>query len=128
MVTATMPNTAEKSRAPTRAKVAKGKSRVKARSSGKKRAKATVPEGLTAQVYRQGREAISGAYDTAASAGSRVRRGMPKLGGNLHLRSRGQSLYATMEEHPYVIGAVGLGVGMVLAAFMPMTSSYRRKD
>jgi hypothetical protein len=101
---------------------------VKARAVSKRRARAEAPEGLGAQLYRQGRDAVSGVYDSAATVGARASKAMPKLRGNLHLRSRGQSIYSTMEEHPLVIGAVGLGVGMVLAALLPSAKNLRRHN
>jgi hypothetical protein len=121
MATSTMQNTTETKRANAPKKAVKSK--VQARGSVKRKGKAR--EGLTTQLYRQGRDAVSSAYDSAAKAGARASSAMPKLSGNLHLRSRSQSLYTMMEERPLVMGAVGLGVGMVLAALLPSLSSHR---
>ncbi len=91
----------------------------KAGSSSKGRRK--VQNGHSSSLYQQGRDALSGAYDTAAKAG----RSLPKLSGDLHLRERGQSVYAMMEERPLVMGAVGLGVGIVLATLLPSMNHPR---
>lgn len=80
-----------------------------------------IQDKKSSNLYQQGRNALSGAYDTAAKAG----RSLPKLSGELHLRERGQSLYTMMEERPLVIGAVGLGVGIVLATLLPSLSHPR---
>lgn len=89
-----------------------------------------VTEAMTAQVYRQGRDAVTGAYHTAAKVGAEASRALPKLSKTIDLRSRGQSVYAMMEEQPLIAGAVGLGVGIVLAALLPHgrqdTESRRR--
>jgi hypothetical protein len=100
----------------------------KARAKRKSALHNSESEGLGAQLYRQGREAMSGAYDSASKVGSRASKAMPSLRGNLDLRSRSQSLYQTMEEHPFVIGAVGLGVGMVLAAMLPSVDRLRHRN
>jgi hypothetical protein len=97
-----------------------GKRKVaKAGSSSKARSKAQHEN--SSSLYQQGRDALSGAYDTASKAG----RSLPKLSGELHLRQRGQSLYTMMEERPLVLGAVGLGVGIVLATLLPSMSHSR---
>jgi hypothetical protein len=123
MATSTMQNSTENMRGSTPRKAVKGKRKVQARGSVKPKVK--THEGLTTQLYRQGREAVSSAYDSAAKAGARAGRAMPKLRENLHLRSRSQSLYTMMEERPLVMGAVGLGAGMVLAALLPSMGSHR---
>jgi hypothetical protein len=123
MATSTMQNSTESMRGSTPKKAVKGKRKVQARSIAKRKVKAH--EGLTTQLYRQGRDAVSSAYDSAAKAGARAGNAVPKLPGNLHLRSRSQSLYTMMEERPLVMGAVGLGVGMVLAALLPSMSNHR---
>ncbi len=123
MTTSAMQNISENKKG----KLSKGsiKPKVRARSNGKKTgAKA---DGLAAKLYHQGRDAVSSAYDSAAKAGAKASRALPHLPNDLHLRSRGQSFYTMMEERPIVMGAVGLGVGMVLAALLPSFSSDRRK-
>lgn len=76
-------------------------------------------QGMTAKLYRQGRNVMEGAYDAASGIGS----SLPKISGNLHLRQRGQSMYSAVENKPLIFGAVGLGVGIVLAALMPSMSN-----
>jgi tetrahydromethanopterin S-methyltransferase subunit F len=126
MATSTVQSNLENNRAAANKKAAKTRNKMKARAvTGKTRAKTA--ESLSAQLYRQGRDAVSGAYDSAAKAGAKASRAMPDLRYNLDLRSRSQSLYSTMEAHPIVIGAVGLGVGMVLAALLPSTGKLRSR-
>lgn len=123
MTTSTMQNTSENKKG----KLSKAtiKRKVQARANGKKTgAKA---DGLAANLYHQGRDAVSNAYDSAAKLGAKAGRSLPHLPNDLHLRSRGQSVYTMMEERPIVMGAVGLGVGMVLAALLPSFSSHRQK-
>jgi hypothetical protein len=119
MATTTMQSETDMAKRSTPRKAVKAKRKVKARASTGRRAKPDATEGLGKQLYRQGRDAVSGVYDTASTIGTRARRAMPKLRGGVDLRARGESVYSTMEEHPLVIGAVGLGVGMVLAAMLP---------
>lgn len=123
MATSTMQNSTESMRGSTPRKAVKSKRKLQAHGSIKRKDKAR--EGLTTQLYRQGRDAVSSAFDSAAKASARAGSAMPKLPGNLHLRSRSQSLYTMMEERPLVMGAVGLGVGMVLAALLPSMGSHR---
>lgn len=122
MATTTTQSNSEntKNSRPTKSIRAKGK--VKTRRTVK-----TSPEGMTAKLYREGKDAVSSAFDSASIAGVRVGKALPKLRNNLHLRARSQSLYTMMEERPLVLGAVGLGVGMVLAGLLPSVSSYRHK-
>ncbi len=93
------------------------KSRTRAVKGGRRAADV----GVAANLYQQGREAVAGVYESAAQAS----RALPKLSKNMHLRERSQSAYLTMERHPLVLGVVGLGVGMVLAALLPSMSSHR---
>lgn len=88
----------------------------------KKRSKKT--ESMTSQLFRQGKDAVSGAYETAAKAG----RALPKMPSSRELRQQGHTVYTMMEERPLVMGAVGLGVGIALAALLPsMRSSGKRR-
>ena len=81
-------------------------------------------ESMTSQIYRQGKDAMSGAYDTATKA----RRAMPRMPSARELREQGQSVYSMMEERPLVLGVVGLGVGIALAALLPsMTRNGRHR-
>lgn len=127
MATSTMQNSTESMKGGTSKKAVAAKRKVQARTTVKGKTRPKSADGLSTQLYRQGRDAVSSVYDSAAKVGARAGRAMPDLRGNLDLRARSQSLYTTMEEHPFVIGAVGLGVGMVLAALLPSVSSPRRQ-
>ncbi len=126
MATSTMQNSTNNLKGNTSRKATKPRA-AKARTAVSRKAKSKSVEGLSAQIYRQGRDAVSSVYDTASKAGARASRAMPDLRGNLDVRARGQSIYSSMEEHPLVIGAVGLGVGMVLAALLPSATANRHK-
>lgn len=126
MATSTMQNSTDSLKGHTSRKAAKSKI-VKSRTAVKRKSKPKVSEGLSAQIYRQGRDVASSVYDSASKAGTRASRALPDIRSNLKVRERGQSLYTTMEEHPFVIGAVGLGVGMVLAALLPSANTTRHK-
>ena len=78
-------------------------------------------------MYEQGKNAISSVYDSAAKAGARASKAMPNIRGSLDLRSRSRSVYAMMEERPLVLDAVGLGVGIMLAALLPLATVHRQQ-
>ncbi len=80
-------------------------------------------ESMSAKLFRQGKDVIADAYDTAANAG----RAMPKIPTTRELRQQGQSVYSMMEERPLVLGAVGLGVGIALAALLPSMTRGGKK-
>jgi hypothetical protein len=126
MATSTMQNSNDSLKGNPAKKAVRSKI-VKASTAVKRKSKPKVAEALSAQIYRKGRDAASSVYDSASKAGARASRAMPDLRSNLHVRERSQSLYASMEEHPFVMGAVGLGVGMVLAALMPSANTTRHK-
>lgn len=122
MATTTLQNSTETTRGGNPPKAVKAKRKLQARRSSK------IPaEALTSRLYREGRDAVSSAYDSATEAGARARIALPKLRNKLHLRERSQSAFTMMEERPLVLGAVGLGVGMVLATLLPSFSSHRSK-
>jgi hypothetical protein len=125
MATTTMQNSTENVKGRVSKKAINAKRKVQTRGSGKSKVKAA--DGLTTQLYRQSRDAVSSVYDSAAKAGVRASDAMPKIRGNLHLRSRSHAVYAMMEERPLVMGAVGLGVGMVLAALLPSVTNHRHQ-
>jgi hypothetical protein len=104
----------KKTRAPQR--------KISSRTAASRKSRRKSPESMTANLYRQGRDAVSGAYESATKAG----RSLPRLTHNLDLRSRGQSAYSMMEERPFVLGAVGLGLGMALAALLPSITDRRK--
>lgn len=76
-------------------------------------------EGVTASLYRQGRNAVDGVYNAASGIGS----ALPKIPRQLHLRERGQAVYGSIEGNPLIYGAVGLGVGILIAALLPSMHS-----
>jgi hypothetical protein len=120
-----MANTPTQTASDTASKARKKKRAVKLRATSngtRRKTKRSAPEGMASQLYRQGRNAVSGAVESGIDMG----RSIPKLGRGLHIRERGQSVYSMMEERPLVMGAVGLGVGMVLAALLPSMSKYSR--
>jgi hypothetical protein len=104
---------------------------VKKSRSVKRKAKAGRPvgsrnrnrdsESMTSQMLRQTKDAVSGVYETAAKAGRAMPKmpKMPRMPSTRELRNSGQSVYAMMEERPLVLGVVGLGVGIALAALLP---------
>lgn len=120
-----MANAATQTTSETASKARKKKRAVKLRSTSngaRRKTKRSASEGMATQLYRQGRNAVTGAVESGMDMG----RSIPKLGRSLHIRERGQSVYSMMEERPFVMGAVGLGVGMVLAALLPSMSKYNR--
>jgi hypothetical protein len=76
---------------------------------------------MASQFYQQGRDAVTGSYDSAVKAG----RSFPQMAKSLRRSTRDQSFYTMLEERPLVLGAVGLGVGMVVAAILPSMTSHR---
>lgn len=125
MTTTTLSNSPENTKGSSSKKSLKGAG--KAKTSAKVQSKSKVTDSLTTKLYRQGKDAASTVYETAALAGAKASNALPDLPKNLNLRSRSQSLYQMMEERPLVMGAVGLGVGMVLAALLPSVSSHNQK-
>jgi hypothetical protein len=126
MATSTMQGSSESMKRSTSKKAAKRE--VQTRTSLKSKGKDKPAGGFTTQLYRHGRDAVASAYDSAAKAGARASNAIPNVRGNFQLRSRSQSLFTMMEERPLVMGAVGLGVGMVMAALLPSMSSHHHQD
>ena len=124
MVTTSMQNSSETLKRSTSKKAVPKKRNGQARS-GKSKNKTSAQ--LTAHLYEQGKNAISSVYDSAAKVGARASKAMPNIRGNLDLRSRSHSIYTVMEERPLVAGAVGLGVGIMLAALLPVATGHRQQ-
>jgi hypothetical protein len=122
MATTTLQNTSEAAKGSKPAKAIAAKRKLGARSRKKEPVAA-----VATKLYREGRDAVSNAYDSATQAGARARIALPKLGSKLHLRERSQSVQTMVDEHPLILSAVGLGVGMVLATLLPSFSSHRTK-
>lgn len=120
MVNTSMQNNLDTPKLPTSRKSSAPKRKASARKSGKAvKATGRKAQGISARLYRQGRDAMSGAYDAAAGIGS----SLPKIPSKRQLRKQGQSVYAMVENRPLIFGAVGLGVGMALAALIPSMNS-----
>jgi hypothetical protein len=98
---------ATKRRSPSR----KAKSR-----KGKKRRRSSVRNLQTSadQVLGQGKRVMNRAYDWAEDA----RRAVPRLAKDLRL-PRSSDFDVLSEANPLLIGAVGLGIGIVLGTLMP---------
>jgi uncharacterized membrane protein YedE/YeeE len=78
-------------------------------------------------LLQKGRDTVSGLYDGAAKTAKRVQRILPKLPRDLRMTSGRQSVYTMFEEHPLVVGAVGVGVGIALASLLPSFESKNRR-
>ena len=63
--------------------------------------------GRAAGLLAKGRSALSGAYDWAGEAGA-----------SMPLPSQ-RSVQSVIDERPLLVGAVGLGIGVILGAFLP---------
>lgn len=123
MIDSTMQNTTNPSKnVSKKPRSIKRKAKVARPASTKSRGRQS--ESVTGQLFRQGKDVVTGVYESA----SKARRAMPQLPKARDLRERGQSMYSMMEDRPLVIGAVGLGVGIALAALLPsMKSNGRRR-
>jgi hypothetical protein len=75
-------------------------------------------QGRAEQLLRQGKRVVNKAYDWAGDAG----RAVPRLTKQLRLPQRSDLDDLT---NPLVVGAIGLGIGVVLGTLMPqmITSS-----
>jgi hypothetical protein len=89
------------------------------RSSGRGRRSNANLRSSGDQALRQGRRAIDKAYDWAGEATEMV----PRLR-DLRLPRR-SDFGAIREANPLLLGAVGLGIGIVLASLMPGRFSAR---
>jgi hypothetical protein len=126
MVSTSAQNSSNAAKGPAHKKPVAAKRKTASRKNGisvKSRAKNS--QGAASRLFRQGRSVVETAYDTASDVSS----SLPKISRNLHLRERGQTVYDMVENRPLIFGAVGLGVGVVIAALLPSTkrrSSKRR--
>jgi hypothetical protein len=110
------PSTTVKKGGSTRKAAVARKRRSTARSKQSARANGRSASSHTAsQLLKQGRGALSGAYDQVASAG----RAFPDMTRYVTDSRKRQSITHMIEERPLMVGAIGLGIGMVLAALMP---------
>ena len=102
-----------------RKRASRGKT-VRRRSASRRRSSNANLRSSSDQALRQGRRAIDKAYEWADDASSMV----PRLR-DLRLPRR-SDFGAIREANPLLLGAVGLGLGIVLASLMPNRFSARR--
>jgi hypothetical protein len=110
--------TAEGSGKPRRKRAQRSKVRSR-RSTTARRSRNANLRSQNDQVLRQGRRVIDRAYDWAGEATS----AMPRFR-DLRLPRR-SDLSAITEANPLLLGAVGLGLGIVLGSLMPSRFSAR---
>jgi hypothetical protein len=75
------------------------------------------------KVIRRGKRAVNKAYNWADDA----RRAVPRLAKDLRL-PRSSDFDVLSDANPLVIGAVGLGIGIVLGTLMPHTLASSRRN
>ena len=80
---------------------------------------------ITGQAYRTGKNVLASAYHSAGEVGSKVRRAMPGLPSALNKRGLNRSMQNVIEDRPVVLGVIGFGIGVALAAVIPMFSHQR---
>jgi hypothetical protein len=102
-----------------RKRVSRGKAAARRRSAGRRRSANANLRSSSDQALRQGRRAIVRAYDWAGEATHMV----PRFR-DLRLPRR-SDFGAITEANPYLLGAVGLGLGIILASLMPNRFSAR---
>lgn len=90
--------------------------RASTRRSSSNRSIASGYSQTAEKLLSRGKQALGGAYEWAESAG----RSLPSISDKIHMPStrRAQSM---MEDNPLMVGALGLGLGLALAAMMPLT-------
>jgi hypothetical protein len=110
--------TAESTGKSRRKRSSRGKT-TRGRSSGRRRGTNANLRSSSDQALRQGRRAIDKAYNWAEEATDMV----PRLR-DLRLPRR-SDFGALREANPLLLGAVGLGLGIVLASLMPNRFSAR---
>jgi hypothetical protein len=71
------------------------------------------------EFLKQGRSVLSGAYDQVSHA----TQSLPHAARYVTDPRKRRSITRMMEERPLMVGAVGLGIGMVLAALLPSFST-----
>ena len=92
--------------------------------SRSKKARKTNPvaRSLTEQAYRSGKNALVSAYHSAGEVGGKVRRAMPRLALDLNRRDINRTIRTVVDDRPVVLGIIGFGVGVALAAVIPIFS------
>lgn len=88
--------------------------------SRKTKANGSTANNITGQAYRSGKNVLVSAYHSAEEVSSKVRRAMPRL--NLSSRGLSRSVHTVIEDRPVVLGMIGFGVGVALAAIIPIFS------
>lgn len=88
--------------------------KAKARKTARRRS--TVSRAITPsnRVLKQGKRVVSRAYSLADEA----RRAVPRLTRGFHL-PRPRDLDVLSDANPLVVGAIGLGIGVLLGGLMP---------
>lgn len=101
------------SRSASRSRTRRASSR---RRSGGNRSASSGYSQTAEKLLSRGKQALGGAYKWAESAG----RSLPNISDKISIPSarRAQSM---MEDNPLMVGALGLGLGLALAAMMPLT-------
>jgi predicted lysophospholipase L1 biosynthesis ABC-type transport system permease subunit len=90
--------------------------------AARRRAASRNLQGSADRVLRQGKRAIDKAYSWAGDARSAV----PRLARDLRLPRRSDFDVLT-EANPMVMGAIGLGLGVVLGSLMPQKLASSRR-
>ncbi|MFO1033331.1 MAG: hypothetical protein U1E15_04320 [Hyphomicrobiales bacterium] len=96
--------------------IARGTRRASAKRGGRKSVRGAMQagnssRGTAARLMSQGRDAVGGAYSWAGQAAGNLK--MPDM----------QSMRQMANERPLVLGAVGLGIGLLLGVLLPSTRS-----
>lgn len=85
---------------------------------GRKLVRGAVTAGIASRLLSRGRQAVGEAYDWAAEGGSRA---MP-LASRLPDQRMVQRF---VDERPYMLGALGLGIGAMIGLMLPSPLSMR---
>jgi hypothetical protein len=101
-------------------KAAVGSTRSRASKASGSRAKSRSFDA--SGLMRQGRQAFNDAYNQVAS----TTRAIPKAARRMGNGANRESLVRMIEDRPLMLGAVGLGIGMMLAAIIPTMNMMNR--
>jgi ElaB/YqjD/DUF883 family membrane-anchored ribosome-binding protein len=84
------------------------------------------------EAYQEGRKRLADVYDAGSEAANSALEWAGERGNEMadytrdRMRSGRRSMETYFEDNPLMIGAVGLGVGLILGALLPLTSRERR--
>lgn len=102
-------------------KARKARSRSASASSRRRISKPRTPKPMeSAGLQARGREMLGNAYTWIADAGH----GLPQSFHNIGMPSS-RKMMRLIEERPLMIGAIGLGIGLVLGAVLPAAAMAR---